>query len=172
MAEKHKYATLFLSSGKSFDSVRTALLHQLINKEGLSGVYITFNQSYKQLHTHFYKHSINPEQLFFVDAVTVAHKLEKKEGDCVYLEKMKHWKNLLKAVEQVIADEQYEFLLVDSLPLIETYSDHVQTKKLIKMLLKKNQQWQKNISFFCIPNRETARLVSFTKQHCEKTLVC
>ena len=146
--------------------MRTQVLHQLVHREGLSGIYITFNHPYATLQRYLTQSAVQPQQLLVFDCITEPLQAQRVTGNCRYVS---HLKKLLPLLDKH-AEAHHRFVILDSLPLLEAYAGRLGARHFVRSLAKKSKK-QQQFFLLGVAHEQAEPLISFAKKHCSNTLV-
>ena len=170
MGEEVGKISLYVIKADSYVKVNTDILRRLLNVEKLHGVYITVNRPYHNLVSILKAAKINAENLFVIDAVTIATGgRPTPENNCIFLDSPTNLTDITIALRQAmeVLKDKKKFIFFDTLSTLLIYNQSNSVIKFAHFLTGRMREWETTGIIISIEKEMQESMLNQLTQFCD-----
>lgn len=150
--EQNKIVMLVVPS-RDYPSTLTEIIKQLKDKMEKC-LYVTLNNPYASLVASLKKKGLNPNKIFFLDAISATTKLKQEAKNCVFVSKPNALTELSIAIKETLNKLKPKIIIFDSLSSLVIYLPINSIVNFTKDLATKLKETDSEAIFPIIKNEE------------------
>jgi archaellum biogenesis ATPase FlaH len=137
------FIVTLISSMENYASVNKEILEYFINKQKMTGIYVTMNKPYETLKTSLARDNIDSKKLFFIDAISATvGKQTIKTAEMLSVQNPSALTEISIGIAKVAKAKKYDFLIMDSLTTMLVYNTEETTLKFMHYLTNLIRQYK------------------------------
>lgn len=163
---------LYITPKDSYVAANNRLLDFYVGKHGFSCIYVTMNRSYAVMSSIMKESGIDPERIFFIDAVTPIHTSSIfRSGNAVFVGSPRNLTNVSIVVGSTIkTGKGKRILFLDSLSSMLLYNGAETGTRFMHFLLSLMRTWKVSSAIMSIEKETDAAVLAQLVRMCDRVV--